>query len=74
MKRISLFAFALNQTVGVGLLGIPYAFKKSGILFGVFSLALCCYVSYYIGTLAVELIFKNMGLKQPLNGKKLICM
>ncbi|OMJ66475.1 hypothetical protein SteCoe_36661 [Stentor coeruleus] len=70
MKKISLFAFALNQTVGVGLLGIPYAFQKSGLLFGTFALAFCCCVSYYIGTLAVELIFKDAGLKEPLNGKK----
>jgi amino acid permease len=70
MKTLSLFSFAVNQTVGVGMLGIPYAFQQSGIFFSLLALAFCSLTSYYIGTLAVELIFKDSDISQPLKGKK----
>lgn len=70
MKALSLFSFAVNQTVGVSMLGIPYAFQQSGIVFSLLALAFCSLISYYIGTLAVELIFKDSDIRQPLKGKK----
>lgn len=71
MKKITLFAFTVNQTVGVGFLGLPYAFQQSGMIYSITVLAFCCYLSYYVGTLAVEIIFKDYEIKVPLHGKKL---
>ncbi|OMJ81623.1 hypothetical protein SteCoe_17839 [Stentor coeruleus] len=71
MKKLTLFAFTVNQTVGVGFLGLPYAFQHSGMIYSIIVLAFCCYLSYYVGTLAVEIIFKDYEIKVPLHGKKL---
>ena len=67
MDHISLFSVTINQAIGVGFLGIPYAFQYSGILYSVILLNICCLVSFYIGTLAIELIFKeNEGVRESL--------
>ena len=59
MEALSLFAYTINQTVGVGVLGMPYAFQQSGIFYSFAVLLFCIYMGYYVGTITVELIFQN---------------
>lgn len=67
MEHLALFSVTLNQAIGVGFLGIPYAFQNSGIIYSFIVLLFCSYSSYYIGTLTIELIFKELEeIKKPL--------
>jgi hypothetical protein len=40
------YAFTVNYILGVGCLGIPYAFLQSGIILGVVLILLLSFVSY----------------------------
>lgn len=72
MEHLVLFSVTLNQAIGVGFLGIPFAFQQSGMVYSLCILMYLCFCSYYVSTLAIEIIFKETEeLKEPLNEKSI---
>ena len=43
-----------NGIVGAGIVGLPYAIKQSGFLFGVVGIVICAYLTHYTVTLMIE--------------------
>ena len=72
MEHVSLFSTTLNTALGVGFLGIPYAFQNSGMLYSLIALLLCSFMTYYVGTLAIEVMLsESEEIKEPLQGGKI---
>ena len=58
------FSFLINYTVGMGILGIPFAFFHEGILTGIVTLLIVAFVSWIAAIWVLEVMARAQVYKQ----------